>query len=132
LLEEASQGASISAIIANPPFLLSFDHNCFSGLTSGAYLVYWNGHALIFVVSLAPSDRGRIDVARQELHRMTRERGASHCPLLVFANKSDLNTAQAIAEQNPSKVQPWTKEELWEALEMDKVKERAKTIIVCR
>jgi len=135
LLEEASQGASISAIIANPPFLLSFDHNCYSGLTSGAYLVYWNGRALIFVVSLAPSDRGRIDVARQELHWMTRERGASHSPLLVFANKSDLNTAQAIAEldaQSPSKVQPWTKEELWEALEMDKVKERAKTIIVCR
>jgi len=134
LLKEASQGASISAIITNPLFLLSFGHNCFSGLTNGAYLVYWNGHALIFVVSLAPSDRGRIDVARQELRRMMRESGASHLPLLVFANKSDLNTAQAIAEldaQSPSKVQPWTKEELWEALEIDKVKERAKTIIVC-
>ena len=74
-------------------------------------------------------------MARQELHRMTRERSTSHLPLLVFASKSDLNTAQAIAEldaQSPSKVQPWTKEELWEALEMNKVKGRAKTIIVCR
>ena len=73
-------------------------------------------------------------MARQELHRMTRERSTSHLPLLVFASKSDLNTTQTRAEldaQSLSKVQPWTKEELWEALEIDKVKKRAKTIIVC-
>lgn len=57
----------------------------------------------------------------------------SHLPLLVFASKSDLNIAQATTEtdaQGLSEVPPWTKEELWEALEIDRVMNKVKTIIV--
>jgi hypothetical protein len=74
-------------------------------------------------------------MAREEIHRMAQERDISHLPLLVFASKSDLNTAQATVEPGatePSGVSPWTKEELWEALEMDKVEHKAKEIIVRR
>jgi len=98
---------------------------------------YWNGHAFIFVVSLAPSDRGRINVVREQLHTTAREldRGSLvNCPLLVLANKSDLNTAQATAEsgtQGQVEVPPWTKEGLWEALEMDRMEHKTKTIIFC-
>ena len=65
---------------------------------------------------------------------MAREREISHLPLLVFASKSDLNAAKATAgldAQVPSGVPPWTKEELWEALDMDRVEHKVKTIIVC-
>jgi hypothetical protein len=54
-------------------------------------------------------------------------------PLLVLANKSDLNTAQVTAEsgiQGQVEVPPWTKEGLWEALEMDRMEHKIKTIIV--
>jgi hypothetical protein len=56
-----------------------------------------------------------------------------NCPLLVLANKSDLNTAQATADsgtQGQVEVPPWTKEGLWEALEMDRMEHKIKTIIV--
>jgi len=98
---------------------------------------YWNGHAFIFVVSLAPSDRGRINVAREELHTMVQELDRASLvnpPLLVLANKSDLNTAQVTAEsgiQGQVEVPPWTKEGLWEALEMDRMEHKIKTIIFC-
>ena len=111
------------------------DHSCVPGLTRETFLGYWHGHAFIFVVSLAPSDHGRIHVAREELHRVVRERGVSHLPLLIFASKSDLNTAQAINEtetQGLSEVPPWTKEELWEALAVDRLGQKVKTIIVRR
>lgn len=100
----------------------------------GYSLDLWHGHAFIFVVSLARSDRGSISVAREELHRLAQEREISHLPLLVFASKSDLNTAQTTIEketQGLSEVPPWTKEGLWEALEMHRVLNKVKTIIVC-
>ncbi len=43
---------------------------------------------LIFVID--SSDRGRIDEARQELHRIINDREMKDSLLLVFANKQDV------------------------------------------
>lgn len=44
---------------------------------------------LIFVID--SSDRGRMEEAKQELHRIINDREMKDSLLLVFANKQDLN-----------------------------------------
>jgi ADP-ribosylation factor protein 1 len=55
-----------------------------------------NTQGLIFVVD--SSDLGRIDEARDELHRLLNEAGLREAVLLVFANKQDLPGAMSAAE----------------------------------
>lgn len=48
---------------------------------------YHNGDAFIFVVSAL--DSGRLLEAREEIHRMCKDRHIWRCPLLVLVNKSE-------------------------------------------
>ncbi|XP_040200396.1 ADP-ribosylation factor-like protein 10 [Rana temporaria] len=59
---------------------------------------YWNqylknAHIMVFVVD--STDDKRLQLARQELHRLLEE--ASHLPLMVLANKQDCQSALDIA-----------------------------------
>ena len=56
---------------------------------------YPNTQGLIFVVDR--SDRGRVDLAREELHKMLAEEDLKDAVLLVFANKQDLGV-MSVAE----------------------------------
>lgn len=47
---------------------------------------------LIFVID--SSDRGRIEEAKSELHRIINDREMKDSLLLVFANKQDINDGQ--------------------------------------
>uniref|UniRef100_A0A7R9W4D1 ADP-ribosylation factor n=1 Tax=Pseudictyota dubia TaxID=2749911 RepID=A0A7R9W4D1_9STRA len=57
---------------------------------------YQNTNAIIFVVDSA--DVSRLDLARDELHKLLREDELRDSALLVFANKQDLPTAVSAAE----------------------------------
>merc|ERR1711971_263140 len=52
---------------------------------------YPNTQGLIFVVD--SSDRARVDLAREELHKMLAEEDLKDAVVLVFANKQDLPNA---------------------------------------
>ena len=52
---------------------------------------YRNTDGLIFVVD--SSDRENLDQAAEELEKMVAEEELIFCPILVFANKQDLNSA---------------------------------------
>lgn len=56
---------------------------------------YPNTQGLIFVVD--SSDRARVDLAREELHKMLAEEDLKDAVLLVFANKQDLGV-MSVAE----------------------------------
>ncbi|EFY96547.1 hypothetical protein MHUMG1_10263 [Metarhizium humberi] len=72
---------------------------------------YYSGtQGLIFVID--SSDRGRMEEAKQELHRIINDREMKDSLLLVFANKQDLNDAM-----DPKQVT--------EALELSKIKDKA-------
>lgn len=60
---------------------------------------YYTGtQGLIFVID--SSDRERLDEAKQELYKITMDRGMSDVPILIFANKQDMPNAL-----KPSEVQ---------------------------
>lgn len=53
---------------------------------------YYTGtQGLIFVID--SSDRERLDEAKQELYKITMDRGMSDVPILIFANKQDMPNA---------------------------------------
>ena len=52
---------------------------------------YQNTDGLIFVVD--SNDRDRLDDAAEELKKMVSEKEFAYCPILVWANKQDLNGA---------------------------------------
>jgi small GTP-binding protein len=53
-------------------------------------------NALIFVID--SNDRDRIDLARDELHRLINDPGLENHPLLVYCNKQDLPNAMSPSE----------------------------------
>jgi len=57
---------------------------------------YQNTHGLIYIVD--SNDRGRIEEAALELHKVLREPEMSDVALLVLANKQDLPQALSVAE----------------------------------
>jgi GTPase SAR1 family protein len=59
-------------------------------------LYYTSTNGIIFVVDAA--DQDRFSIARQELHGVLQESELKGLPLLVFANKMDLETASPVTE----------------------------------
>jgi len=57
---------------------------------------YTNTQGLIFVVD--SSDKARIDLAAEELHRMLNEEELKDVVVLVFANKQDLDGCMLVSE----------------------------------
>ena len=70
---------------------------------------YQNTDALIYVID--SNDKVRFDDAAEELKKMMEEEALKQCPVLIWANKQDLNTSL-------------TSEEVTEKLEMQNIKDR--------
>lgn len=108
--------------ITNPSTQSTIDFTCWDlggqeQLREAWQLYYQHTDAVMFVVDAA--EHGRFAVAKKVLHRLlTEEPSLAHCPLLVMANKQDLEAAVSPAE-------------LMDVLELGKFKDRTWTLMGC-